>query len=122
MLISLFRSLRTVTSERPGGAVLALGALLLKQDGGARRWNGGGELRQCRGASRGGRGIHSRVRCPAKTATSTQGVGGGGGRFSVDAGFRPSYHSGQRFDSLSGFLSEDTVFAVTKNQADGPAE
>lgn len=110
-----------MTSERPGGAVLALGALLLKQDGGARRWSGGGELRQCRGASKGGRGIHSRVRCPAKRATSTQ--GGGGTRFSVDAGFRPSYHSGQHFDSLSQrILSEDTVFAVTKNQADGPAE
>lgn len=48
---------------------------------------------------------------------------GGGTRFSVDAGFRPSYHSGQHFDSLSQrILSEDTVFAVTKNQADGPAE
>lgn len=68
---------RDVRAARHGGAVLArrlllVLLLLLKQDGCARRRSSGGELRQCRGGGRGGRGIHSSESCPAKRAPTAQ--------------------------------------------------
>lgn len=70
----------TVTSGRRGaarGSCPPRRVLLLKQDGCARRRSSGGELRQCRGGRRGGRGIYSCVSCPAERATAPQRNGRG---------------------------------------------